>query len=611
MLNARDLVPVLWRSFIDEAGAGGPVFFSFSADLLRDIFPKGSIECPPDPVQAVCAAASGLFVIVGDDAVLCENALTPDELGFSPAIVLVCQQVLAVEAMVRQPGGFSENAYFPRLRRMMSDRLSEASTNPFSFYEFEAIWRTLAREIRSIRGNTDASITFRFGVESGINKARSFPFSQALLSLEDLRVIVSGSGQQRLQNATPAEAWRLLKQLRSRVSRRAQRLIGLGIFRDRVVEQVLNYAKRAELAIVDRAPQRTADSTTDLSIFRDTSDWLADEFRAFLTLADGQRVYDDARIATDLNGRLRPGVALVMPTGELGDCWVCSGQSAYISPNDSFLVVGERESINPALDVLRSAGVNSVPAPTQPGPIGAEGRYQAVERISTPSSAEVTVRDGKIVGSRSSDGHCSYAWIGGVAVDKRRSKFLRGALPSSIRFGAMEVQLTEMVSANQRHLTAAVFLDSLRAATEDVTVDIGFPGGRTGRLSIAVCRYPQGRVAGYLVDSDGMLSASADRISTDDFAVFGFREKGRSEDRGLDARTCAQLLAGLRSGKGEPISKDCADTLRVRVLSSRVPNSVKTAIVALLDRQSLLPLRVLQLIEMDKLAGSCSTFEAT
>src|SRR5262249_40771872 len=163
-----------------DIAKGGPVYFTFSAELVRTLLSERG-HATADPILEVCEAARQLYFIAGDDAVLREHALDVGAGGRSLAIILVCQQVLAVESMVRVPVGFSENAYFPRLRRLMSPLLAERSNNPFDFAEFEAIWRALGRDIRSVVGSADASITFRFGVESGVNKARAFPLSQALL----------------------------------------------------------------------------------------------------------------------------------------------------------------------------------------------------------------------------------------------------------------------------------------------------------------------------------------------------------------------------------------------------------------------------------------------
>lgn len=181
MNDVSRLVDCLWSLFADEISSGEPVFFCFSQDALVEPFRNFRIE-GGSPLEIVCAAARSCYEIDEDHAVLMPGALTAGVNGRSAAIVLVCQQVLAVEEMVNEGGRFSENAYFPRLRALMAKDLPALRMNPFEFDQFEVIWRTFAREIDRTAGATDATITFEFDTYSGVNKARLFPISQALLS---------------------------------------------------------------------------------------------------------------------------------------------------------------------------------------------------------------------------------------------------------------------------------------------------------------------------------------------------------------------------------------------------------------------------------------------
>ncbi len=159
MTEPRDLSLALWKAFGDDIASGDPVFFCFSRELLGEEL--GYLGLTSETLtNAVCEAARACFYVDGTHVWLQGGALSADASGFSLSIVLVCQQVLAVEEMVREGGSYSENAYFPRLRALMSPELAAHSANPFRFHEFERIWQTFAKEVRTISGSSDDTITF-------------------------------------------------------------------------------------------------------------------------------------------------------------------------------------------------------------------------------------------------------------------------------------------------------------------------------------------------------------------------------------------------------------------------------------------------------------------
>ena len=107
----RKLAAALWAVFHDEIASGERVFFCFSQETLRGELAVVGLGAET-PLVAVCAAARSCFHVEGDDVSLRPEALVPGATGISLAIVLVCQQVLAVEEMTRDGRAFSENAYF-------------------------------------------------------------------------------------------------------------------------------------------------------------------------------------------------------------------------------------------------------------------------------------------------------------------------------------------------------------------------------------------------------------------------------------------------------------------------------------------------------------------
>jgi hypothetical protein len=596
--DSQRLTAVLWKPFLDDIRSGGPVFFGFSAEFLAELFRSEGIESS-DPVKTICDGARRLFAVSTDDAVLTSEALRQGASGFSPAIVLACQQVLAVEEMVREPRGFSENAYFPRLRRLMSPDLAQLSLNPFPFDEFEAIWRTLAKEIRSVPGSTDASITFRFGVETGVNKARSFPLSQGLLSLEDLRVIVSEVGLRRLRSAAPADIWRLLKRVRNRLGRRGQRLIGLGIFRDRVIDQVVAYAKKADATGTAReAVGKSPKDVLELGIYKDSTDWFSEEYRPILTVvATGDRVHSGSRLADEFTRLLQGGEGLILPPGELGDHWVCTSKAISLGPNDTFLVLGTSHSIGRVVERLGAAGVALSQSKQGIQGIGINDSLGVLEaEISEDALREVTVRDGRIVGTSPSVAGAQYRWIGGTCVDNRGHRFLRESLPIAIQFDGLECQIRDMRKINGHALGFDALQVAVRDATDDLNLEITFSNGRAAHLGVAICRRNSDECAGYLVDENGTIAPGVERVRKSDYAIIGSAERCRANLRGLSSVLCAQLLRGLKDNRGEVPSVELVAEIKRRVAVSRVPPQVRKVVEKLLDRDPRLPTNLVAIL---------------
>jgi hypothetical protein len=586
------IVQVLWQPFLDQIRTGGPVFFSFSSELLVEIFDRNRIPYDGNVVGLICEMAAELFEVVNDDAVLLPVALAPGPSGRSSAILLVCQQVLAVEEMVREPSGYSENAYFPRLRKLMSAKLQPLSLNPFSFPDFESIWRTLATEVRAVPGASEASITFRFGVESGINKARSFPLSQGLLSLEDLRVIVANVGQKRLSTMLPAEMWRTLRRTRSRLGRRGQRLIGLGIFKDRVIDQVRGYALRASVGPPKSELERPK-SIVDVVLYKDAVDWLTTEYRAYLLEVETRRrIFDENKIAAEFVERSANREPLLFTLDELGDSWSCSNRASVIGAGQTFLVVGSPQAIEGKLSELEAAGLAGLSYSKVFSELdAAAGLFVADVTVPEGAETEVSVRNGKVVASGRIAG--AFRWLGGVALDARRQKFLREALPIGIAFGEVTLKLQELETVDGHRVGYGALQQSLASALDDFSVEIGFPGGHKARLAFAVSRANREGRIGFFVEEDESIAAVADLVSDVDFAIVGCNEI-RREVIGLSLENCMRLLKALKKDVGIRPSDSEIERISRRVQSSKAPYAVRKVIQSLLKMQKCVPADLLQ-----------------
>ena len=280
--ESEALIQCLWNIFLPEIISGEPVRFCFSYDLLQKHFTKSGLT-DKQPADHVGAVARNCFSVFGNRAFLSGEALEETSVGFSKAIILVCQQIIAVEEMISDGAQYSENAYFPRLRKSMDERLPSWSANPFSFDEFEGIWKAFAREVWKINGSSHETITFEFDAYAGANKARQFPLSQALFSIGDLSGLATYCRLDRLRSISADEVWSEIRRERQRLGRRAQRLINSGFLRERLIEQVRKFADRRSVPQV--SPSGTMSTTIrdlDLFISLDTIDGEGEEYFAFL-----------------------------------------------------------------------------------------------------------------------------------------------------------------------------------------------------------------------------------------------------------------------------------------------------------------------------------------
>ena len=176
MYDDETLINVLWIPFLDQIrkGKGAPVYFTFHRQFLDELFKQNNVNC--NSFELINKVANTYYEVLGNNKVIIKSsAFIPLAGNFSPVIILVCQQVLAVEEMVRDERGHSEDAYFPRLRKMISPCLKDLSSNPFEFSEFKKIWKTLKQELMTIEGFNEKLVNFDFTNKSRKNKARSVP----------------------------------------------------------------------------------------------------------------------------------------------------------------------------------------------------------------------------------------------------------------------------------------------------------------------------------------------------------------------------------------------------------------------------------------------------
>lgn len=583
MIDSKVLISVLWSPFLEEIRKGGPVYFCFYRDMLTSLFNKHRIEGDPIEILNSCARSC---LIVGTDVELKPEVLHPQIDGRSSAIILVAQQVLAVEEMVRDRSGLSDNAYFPRLRNLISSDLQHSRSNPFSsFDEFEKIWRTLANEVRAIQGSSDRSITFRFGEEEGVDKARSFPFSQALLTREDLNTLAIKIGLDFLRKSDPGGLWARIRSEKSMLRRRSQRLLGLTFLRERIIDQVRAFAKSVDdQTIISENTKASKLKSFEIRFYKDSVDWLTDEFRAYLISEGGERSDDEELIRDVLKREIGTRGFFILPPGDLGDSWSKSPFDAEIQSGDTFLIVGTDSEIARAWKIIKTfyqeleVRCNKVDFPFL-GEI-------FVQQIVWPSEVlgTIKIRNGSIVEKLGQDKTTLGRWIGGFSVDSRGEKFLLNALPRKATFGDETYDIGSIVSINGAKIDFAYFESSLAELKEDQTYEVEFPGRKKIRLGIAIARGDSTDRMGHSIDDSGKISPILDRINEASQALVGYRHQTEISSTSFSPIHCAMILRDLRFRENpQTLSESDIKYIIAGVKSAAIPDEAKLSILKLIE----------------------------
>jgi hypothetical protein len=585
--NREQLVSALWDLFSGDIESRGAVFFSFSQETLRDHLRAKAIESD-SPLKTVCDAALTCLRVCSHSVALMPDALTPLSCGRSMAIVLVCQQVLAVEEMTRDASRFSENAYFPRLRALISKDLPFLSLNPFSFAEFRDIWGTFEREILACKGGSSETVTFKFDDFTGGKRAKQFPLSQALLSRGDLVELNSHARATRLRSGTLREAWDEIRRCRFYLGRRAQRLINAGLLREEIVEQVRRFTHR-----VSPLPSLSGASSIEvgqlhLGIAIDSADWFEQQYRAFV-MRPGSRspLQDDALVAQKLESLLHERSYLILPFSESERYWSCQESDVEIASGDTVLVLAKPQGMQRARAVLDGL-IPSVPLPEQSiAPLGRLSGFQVCPVILTSDNGFVIkVRKGRLHQEQANPSQTSsFEWIGGLCVEKRSRKYLRDALPTAVRFGSQQIAIRDLVMAGGFSMSWTTFERSLGTLQTDVSYELRFPNRRVARLSVAVLPRVTPERVGFPISDCHLVSPRLRQLGELEPALIGYLEPERKVSP-ASIQELSELIRAVKERRPLDISQSECAVLLNRIEASTAPPAVKRLIRAALPQQS-------------------------
>jgi hypothetical protein len=581
MSETDRLVGALWGLFTAEIATGHPVYFCFSQVSVGHALQKAAIATE-SPLQVICDAARNCFEISGPRAILRPEALTSGDGGRSMAIVLVCQQVLAVEKMV-DDGRISRNAYFPRLREMMSSELPKVRQRPLSRSDFLEIWRTFKREVESCKGSTTDTVTFQFGRYIGSNATRGFPFSQALLSRADLIEVQKHSQKKRLLSSRLDDAWRELRRVRRWLSRRGEKLILAGALYEEILDQVRRFVSGH--AMTDQSPSVPSQATLlEFGIGVDADDFFSENLFAFVQeKGSSVPMQDEGQVQSKLAELLPANTYIFCPPGESKEYWAFQEREVNVFAGQSFMVVARGHGMQRARAILDGLMPPLQVPETRCCTLGQRTDVRAC-RVDLPLDGYLSLsfRAGKIV-SDSSDVRsvASYEWTGGVCVDLRARKYLREALPDAVRFGAKQFAINDVVGLGDLDTSWEGLKKRIDSLETDATFDLVFPNGGIAQLTIAVASRVAAERVGFLMDDRGSISPGLQRVDEQARALVGYTEPAGIV-RPASVPELAALVRDIRDHRTSSCSREQRLVLCARAEASAASLVLKRLIVAFL-----------------------------
>ena len=240
-LTIREWNNFIWGYFEEFVKTGEPVYLTINANLLNEIIEdKLAVKIDGNSIlETFNSACNKLFIKFDDYVSISSSAWEKNENNRSLVMCLAAQQILAAEQM-HSDESFTQNAYFPRYRKLIKVKKENLSSCPMRQNTFLKIWTELEKEILSIDGATYKTITFKQG-SSVRDKNRAFPISQALLSRQDVNIITKKI--RNLNTLSNQELRFNIRCIRSALSKRGERIVLNDNFIKQVIAQVRNHQK--------------------------------------------------------------------------------------------------------------------------------------------------------------------------------------------------------------------------------------------------------------------------------------------------------------------------------------------------------------------------------
>lgn len=448
MDNRSDLINALWSEFSEFVLKGLPVYFTFTRDLLEEVFIREGIHFQ-DPGELIDESVRTLIDVSGNHVFLKKHALKANEDGLSPAILFVCQQILAVEEMISTEH-YSENAYFPHLRRSLSNQLDTISQNPFDYQEFEEIWRTLSKEIFKQSHNSKC-LTFTLEQTSGVNKAKRFPLSQALFSKQDSVRLIEAIGYRQIRSSDEQALFRRIISNKHILSKRGKRLTSYPWMRDALVRQIRSLSRSVgEVEAIKEVLSKRSLSLESLvlKVYLDNVDWFSNEHVVNLFDSKNNLISDTSVIHGFFTERVSNNNYCVFIPSDDGDCWLVSDTEYLPAMGDELIVSIEpanQKDVLPLLSDYFGTPKDSI----RDIRIHRSRTLHAFKlRIGENFNKKISVKSGTIYVLDHDHEEDTVEFIGGILIDSRQTRFSCLCMPSGVVCSGKEYPLEGTIKIN-------------------------------------------------------------------------------------------------------------------------------------------------------------------
>jgi hypothetical protein len=504
---------------------------------------------------------------------------------YSTAICLAAQQVLVVEQMLDQDE-YSSRAYFPWYRKTLDIQVGSRHENPLAGSDFQQIWSTLRSEVQSVRGSSAMSITFKAG--KGVDLNRNLPFSQALLTHQDLSFLHNAEAS--LVVETDDLIIKLLHRLRSNFNRRAKELISKASsderLRQRLCEQIrsfkVNTQQQAETFFLR---EDNTDSPEWLVAYRDLDNWIDQIYCLFRRSEPrpfDQIPTDDfiSKLITE-NGM----IALV----RRDDHYKQISKTEPFIPHDSVMLLvarGEVASVkNRFSQTYPNLTISNIAS-------NLSEQFQLLDCGSMPHSLLFDPQ-GKVSSIAIEP---DFQFLGGLVVDARSNTFLTGYPPTALLHCGEKIAAHLKLTVNGVEISLDAFLRKLIKTRNLSSYVIEVFGNRVElTLSPANLQCKSQVLLGFALDG-GLLNPIATSLNESQPSLRGtlLIDEPIVSENALVSLSAADLLVLTHRGKRKKLSKQSLNVLEDAVRQSKQYPQLIQVIVRDLCRTKSVPIEALQ-----------------
>ena len=523
-----ELVAKLWSYFTPKIKSGNPVVFCFHQELVDslclDLFKKYKIS--PDGRKLIDLLCSSFYEIENESVQISENAFENLDCGFSSVILLVAQQVLAVEDMAKDHS-LSEDAYFPRLRVRISSSLGERSLNPFEDDDFKKIWSTFQSEINP---TVDSSWAITFYGGEGPNKYRSYPISQALLNFDDLFRIRQVFEQGTNKTITPLLIGELLRKEKEKLSKRGQRLIRNHALRKLVVDQLISFFEKPQTNL--REPEfvkvkadRVLSDVVQVRAYLSSDDWLSDGYSLVLVDSSQNELTENDAVVR-IRSILSNEKYLLLAKDEIfQDNFSYPCKEIRSDSTEKVLILFNKRDEEFVKSILRIYFANISSGKFEIDQTNLSDSFVISQLDMKNCTKRFIISDGRFF-EKSSDCMERFTWQGGICVDHRSNVYLPGAPPEALVFGERMISKQADVIVNGISRNMGEVLKSLKNHIP-FSFNLKIEGGREIGLNIREIKDRlETESYGFKLESSGNFLPIATEVKMDQGAfLFGFHTK--------------------------------------------------------------------------------------